>query len=173
VWVSAATFAPLRQTLVEAPYRRYERIEVRQEFGVRGVRGEMNAFRDGAVAAHRRFDRTLPPAFTPFVAEAFTPLYQTGVAMDRNWTGSLAVLGWAVRDDNVFTSVAMRVDGEEIIRVPAGEFDCWRIAIDAANGHHGWYWVRKHDGLGVRSLDSTEARPSGVRETVLRAERVP
>jgi len=173
VWVSAATFAPLRRTIVQAPYRRYERIEVRQEFSARGVRGEMNAYQKGAVTAHRRFDRALPSSYAPFVAEAFTPLYHAGVALDRNWTGSLAQLGWAVRDDNVFLSMAMKVDGEEVIRVPAGEFDCWRIAIDLASGRHVWYWVRKRDGLGIRSLDSTAAGAPGARETVLSAERTP
>ena len=32
---------------------------------------------------------------------------------------------------------------------------------------------RKDDGVGVRALDSTEAQPPGVRETVLSAERAP
>jgi hypothetical protein len=173
VWVSAASFAPLRRTIVEAPYRRYERIEVRQSFQALRVRGDMKAYRSGAVAAHRRFDRTLPAGFVPFVSQAFVPLYGIGVAFDRSWSGSLSMLGWAVRDDDVFSSMAMRVDGDEVVRVPAGAFPCWRIGIDFASGQHVWYWVRKSDGLAVRSLDSTEARGRGVRETVLSGERKP
>jgi len=172
VWVSAATFAPLRRIIVETPYRRYERIEVRQTFDGLRVRGEMEAFQHGVVAARRRVDRTLPAAFAPFVDDAFAPLFHVGVAMDRNWSGSIGLLGWAVREDDVFASMSMRVDGEERVRVPAGTFDCWRIAIDLANGRHR-YWVRKADGLGIRAVDSTRSSTRGVRETVLSAERAP
>jgi hypothetical protein len=172
VWVSARTFAPLRRTIVRTPYRRYERIEVRQAFSGQRVRGEMRAFRSGAEAAHRTFDRTLPDAFTPYLADAFAPFYLSGVAMGPNWTGSVAMLGWNVRDDDLFTSMAMKLEGEERVRVPAGEFLCWRIAIDLANGQHVTYWARKSDGLGIRTLDSSDPRRAA-REIVLIAERTP
>ena len=173
VWVSAVTFEPLRRSIVRTPYRRYDRIEVQQAFTGQRVRGEMKAYRGGTMAAHRTFDRTLPDAFSPYVTDAFAPLYHTGVKMDAKWVGSLSTLGWAVRDDDVFTSMAMKVEGEEKIRVPVGEFPCWRVAIDLANGQHVVYWVRKSDGLGIRSVDSTDARGRGVREIVLSAERTP
>jgi hypothetical protein len=169
VWVSAATFTPLRRAVVEKPYRRYGRIEVRQRFGPGGVRGEMNAFRGGVVAAHRTFERALPDDLAPYVTGALVPLYMAGVTIDRTWTGSLAVLGWCVRNDDLCTPVAMRVDGEDTLRLPTGPSDCWRVAIDFAGGRQ-WYWVRKSDGVGVRSLDSTEVRTRGVRETILVAE---
>ena len=173
VWVSAATLAPLRRSIVESPYRRYERIEIRQDYRGLRVSGEMKAFRGSAVAAHRRLDRTLPAAFAPYATGAFVPFVHTGVALDPGWSGSLSLLGWAVRDDDVFTSMAMRVDGEESLRLPAGTFACWRLAIDFADGQQLWYWVRQSDGLGVRSLDSTDVRRRGLREIVLSREQSP
>ena len=166
-WVSTGTFEPLRRSIVRIPYRRFDRIEVSQTFDAGHVRGEMHAFRSGAVAAHRRFDRALSPAFAPYVADPIAPVFHSGVTMGRDWKGSIALLGWVVRDDDVFRSVIMRVDGEDTVRVPAGEFDCWRVVIHLASGQRVWYWVRKADGLGVRTLDSTPAR---TRDVVLTAE---
>jgi len=172
-WVSASTFAPLRRTIVEAPYSRYERIVVQQVFSGLRLRGDMKAFRGGALSAHRRVDRTLPSSFIPFISGGFAPVFPSGVAVDRSWKGSVAVLGWAIRDNDVFRALAMKVDGEENVRVPAGEFPCWRIAIDSADGRRQWYWVRKRDGLAVRTLDSTDVRTRGIREIVMVSEQTP
>jgi hypothetical protein len=173
VWVSTATLAPLRRTIVEAPYRKYERIVVQQTFSGPRVRGDMHAFQAGGVSANRSFDRSLPADSGPYVAGAFAPVCLAGVAMGSGWRGSVAVLGWAVRDDDVFTPLAMRVDGEEMVRVPAGAYPCWRIAVDLPQGRHQWHWVRKSDGLGIRMVDSTNAGARGVREIVLRSEHTP
>jgi len=167
VWVSRATFAPLRQAIAQAPYRSFERIVVRQEFSGARVRGDMHAYRAGAQVAYRTFDRVLSPELAPYVPDAFASFFHVGVALDRSWAGSVSVLGWAVRDDNVFVAMTQRVDGEEVVRVPAGAFPCWRLALDYS-GHRLWYWVRQSDGLGVRLVDSTDAR--NVREVVLRSE---
>jgi hypothetical protein len=168
VWVSAATFRPLRRTLTEAPYHSYERITVRQSFGDLRVRGDMMAWRNGKLAAHRTFNRTLSPAFSPYVVDAFARVYHMGVPVNRQWTGSVAVLGWAVRDNDVFIPANLRVDGEEVVRVPAGAFKCWRVAVDVA-GRRAWYWIRQSDGLGIRSM-STDAKTGRVRDAVLRSE---
>jgi len=90
--------------------------------------------------------------------------------MGKDWRGSASVLGWAVRNNDVFTPVTMRVDGEEMVRVPAGTFACWRMSLDAGAGHRQWYWVRQRDGIGVRGVDSTWAGGRGVRELVLTSE---
>jgi hypothetical protein len=47
--------------------------------------------------------------------------------------------------------VQLRVTGDERITVPAGTFDCWRLAVDASVGMQT-YWVRKSDGVGVRAV---------------------
>jgi hypothetical protein len=118
------------------------------------------------VVARRTFDRRLPPESGPFVPGPLAQLFLMGVSLHSGWSGSLSLLGWAVRDDNVFVPIRMRVEGEETIRVPAGEFACWRIVLEHS-GRRQSYWVRQSDGLGVRLIDSTDARIKGVREVVL------
>ncbi len=169
-WFSTTALAPLKRTVVETPYRGYERIVLRQSFDGLHLRGEMEVFRDGAVDAHRDVDRTLPPEFAPYVSDC-APFLHAGVPMGKGWRGSASVLGWAVRNNDVFTPVTMRVDGEEIVRVPAGTFACWRMTLDAGAGHRQWYWVRQRDGIGVRGVDSTWAAGRGVREIVLTSEQ--
>lgn len=172
VWVSTADFRLLRHTIVESPYRTFERIVVHQSLDGQRLTGEMMAYRNGSVAAHRKFDRVLRPESGPYLADAFAIAYHTGIAMDRTWRGSVGLLGWAVRDNDVFVPANLRVEGEETVKVPAGKFDCWRIAIDYA-GRHMLFWVRKADGLGVRLLDSSDTRGRTVREVVLESERSP
>jgi len=165
-WVAADDLRPLRRVAVEFPYRSFERIQVQQRFDGLRVGGDMHAWKGGAVNAHRTFDRQLPAAFAPYLSDGLVPLYHMAVPLERGWVGSASVLGWAVRDNDVFVSVGMRVDGEETVHVPAGEFACWRLAMDY-NGRRSWYWVRKSDGVGVRTLDSSDVRTRGVREAVL------
>jgi hypothetical protein len=169
VWMRTGDLAILRRVAVQTPYRRYDRIVVRQVADGLHLTGEMRAFLRGEVAARRTFERALPSAFAPYISDGFVPISHMAVALHPTWTGSVSVLGWAVRDYDVFVPVDLRVDGEETVRVPAGEFACWRIAI-RYRGRSQWYWVRKSDGIGVRALDSTDVATRGVREMVLIAE---
>jgi hypothetical protein len=43
------------------------------------------------------------------------------------------------------------VIGEDRVRVPAGEFDCWVVSVRAADATRGLYWVTKRDPIVVRS----------------------
>jgi hypothetical protein len=43
------------------------------------------------------------------------------------------------------------VIGEDRVRVPAGEFDCWVVSVRAADATRGLYWVTKQDPIVVRS----------------------
>ncbi|HYV96929.1 MAG TPA: hypothetical protein VE967_05705, partial [Gemmatimonadaceae bacterium] len=95
--------------------------------------------------------------------DAATPILLMAADLSPTWRGYVSLLGWAVRDDNVSTPLMMRVDGEERVRVPAGEFDCWRIAITGGTGAQR-FWVRKSDGLGIRVV-------AAGREIVLAEER--
>ena len=165
-WVGVADLLPLRRVAEQRPYRNYERIRIEQTFDGLHVTGEMRAWKAGALSARRTFDRRLPASFGPYVSDALAPLYYRTLSLNRAWTGSLSALGWAVRDDDVFVSLDMRVDGEDTVRVPAGEFACWRVEMRYGN-RRAWYWVRKADGVGVRTLDSTEVGTRGVRESVL------
>jgi hypothetical protein len=168
-WVRTGDLTLLRRTAVRTPYRRYDRIIVRQLFDGMRLTGEMTALLHGSVDARRTFDRELPSGFAPYLSDGFAPIRHMAMPLHREWTGSVSVLGWAVRDNDVFVPVDLRVDGEETIRVPAGEFACWRIEV-RYRGRRQWYWARKTDGLGVRALDSTDVATLGIRETLLAAE---
>lgn len=43
------------------------------------------------------------------------------------------------------------VIGEDNVRVPAGQFDCWVVSVRAADLTRGLYWVTKRDPIVVRS----------------------
>ncbi|HMC54331.1 MAG TPA: DUF3108 domain-containing protein [Gemmatimonadaceae bacterium] len=167
VWLDEKDLRPLRRVAEETPYRSYERIRIEQRLDGAHFTGEMRAWKAGALSAHRTFDRQLPSQFGPYISDAVAPLYHMAVPLRAGWSGSLSVLGWAVRDNDVFVSVDMRVDGEETVVVPAGKFACWRLAMHWGRGRRSWYWVRKSDGIGVRTLDSS-AVDGGVRELALR-----
>jgi len=166
VVVARSDLRLLSYVVHEAPYRSFSRISVSQRLDGPRFAGEMFAERAGQVVAHRTFDRRLPAGAGPYVPGPLAPLLLMGVSLHPAWSGSLSLLGWAVRDDDVFVPIRLRVEGEETIRVPAGEFSCWRMVMEHS-GRRQLYWVRKSDGLGIRLIDSTDARIKGVREVVL------
>ncbi|HKS07690.1 MAG TPA: hypothetical protein VJR92_15415 [Gemmatimonadaceae bacterium] len=169
VHIAASDLRLLRVVARQAPYHNFSSIRVAQTIDGLRVYGTMVAERKPGRGAHRTFDRELSRDLLPFVPDAIAPIYMMGVDFTRSWTGRFTLLGWAVRDDDIGITLDLRVDGEETIRVPAGEFECWRIAIDVL-GTRQWYWVRKSDGLGIKSRASGPGG-EGARENVLVEER--
>jgi hypothetical protein len=51
--------------------------------------------------------------------------------------------------------VAFRVVGEEIVQVPAGRFDCWRLDMSSGQSGAHQLWVSKRDQLLVKSLSGS------------------
>ena len=43
------------------------------------------------------------------------------------------------------------VIGEDRVRVPAGQYDCWVVSVRAGDSARGLYWVTKTDPIIVRS----------------------
>jgi len=165
-YVAKSDLRLLRRSVHVSPYRRFARINVVQQFSGDSVAGRMTT--DGpSIGAGRVFARELPRAFAPFISERLAPLFFMAVPLGQDWRGSASLLGWAVRDDDVLLPVEMRVEGGEMITVPAGRFDCWRLSL-RVSGRPIHYWVRKSDGLGVRVLDDIDARTRGTREILLR-----
>jgi hypothetical protein len=163
VWMSTDDLRPVRRVVADAPYSRYERIVVEQRFDGNHVAGDMHAWQHGAVTAHRTFDLQLPDSSAPYVADPFATLYLMAVPVTSEWEGSVSLLGWLVRDNDLSIDLSMRVVGQETVVVPAGRFACWRL-MATIGSRRVWYWVRQSDGVGVRMLDSTEAGTHGVRE---------
>jgi len=139
------------------PYHRYSFIKVAQRFNQDTVSGEMTA--EGGV--RRTFTRHLPSEQGPYVSDALAPFLLAGTTLSVDWSASLSVIGWAVVPGDVFIPVSLRVIGEETIGTSAGRADCWKLAVDAG-AEHRIEWVRKADGIAVRSFDR-RVTPSGHR----------
>jgi hypothetical protein len=159
--VDRASLRLLGRVLRVAPYRRYHGITVRQRLYGDSLLGWMNT--DEGLG--RPIARHLPAAFSPYVSDAMAPVALLGVPLTPTWKGEVSLLGWAVRSNDVFAPVTLAVEGEERITVPAGTFDSWRIALGVF-GRRKTYWVRKSDGLGLRTRDET-GDSRGVQDFVL------
>ncbi|HJQ21400.1 MAG TPA: hypothetical protein VJ867_13715 [Gemmatimonadaceae bacterium] len=148
------------------PYGRYSRINVAQRFVEDSILGRMTTEGGDSRGVGRPIARQLQGDYAPYVNDRFVPMLLGAVDVRPGWSGSVSVLGWAVRDDDVFMPVELRVVGSERVTVPAGTFDCWRILI-RARGRDILYWSRKTDGVGVRLVDETRRGENVIREVKL------
>jgi hypothetical protein len=163
VYVAQSGLRLLRRTIHVSPYRRFQRINVWQQFSGDSVSGRMTT-ENPSIGAGRAFARQLPNAFSPVIAESMSPIFLMTVPLSAKWSGSASLLGWAVRDEDVIVPIEMRVESAETITVPAGRFDCWHLSL-RFSGKQIDYWVRKSDGLGVRVLNQVTTNET--REIVL------
>ena len=65
------------------------------------------------------------------------------------WEDSANTLSVSLGADSVLPT-RLSVIGEDVVRVPAGPFDCWVVAVHAGVAR-GLYWVTKRDPMVVRS----------------------
>ena len=162
--VARETLRLLHRTTTERPYSRYDEIRIVQAFHGDSVVGRMVATGADASPAGRPIARRLSAALGPYIVDGLAPVVLGAVDVRSGWSASASVLGWAVRDDDVSVPIELRVEGEEAVSVPAGQFDCWRVTVRYA-GRALVFWLRKSDGVGVRTIDH---EPRGVtREVVL------
>jgi hypothetical protein len=149
----------LRRVVHETPYLRFSHITIAQHFaGDTSVAGKMST--DSNI--HRPINRRLPAQFGPYISDAVAPIALVGVPITDQWRANVSVVGWAVRDYDVFTPVTLVVIGSEKYR----SFDCWKIRV-IAGSHRRVEWVRKSDGIALRSVDDAPPGPLGRREFVL------
>ena len=149
------------------PYRRWRGINIEQRFSGDSVTGRMTL--DG-VDGMRPIARRLPASGAPYISDVFAPVFLASAPLDRSWRGRVTVLGWAVVPADVMRSVSLRVTGEEEVRVPAGRFDCWRLEVAHSGGSFA-YWIRKSDGIAIRSEE--RQRDGGRRIVTLEREAAP
>ena len=154
----------LRRTALLSPYRRYDEISITQDFRANRIDGGMIATGRNVRRAQRPIARTLPPELRPYIVDAFGPVLLGAVQLHAQWRGTATMVGWAVRDDDVSMPIELRVLGEEVVDVPAGRFDCWRLEI-RYGGRTLSFWVRQSDGVAIRSLESQSS--GAIRESVL------
>lgn len=154
----------LSHTAIERPYSRYDVIRIDQRFRGDSIVGQMRANGSKISPARRPIARKLNNANGPYIIDPLAPIILGAVNLHAGWTGRASLVGWAVKDDDVFMPIDLRVDRAERIKVPAGEFECWRLTINFG-GRSLTYWVRKSDGVGVRSVERNAA--GVIRETKL------
>lgn len=159
LYADRATLQILGRTIRVQPYTHYLGITVRQRIVGDSLTGWMQT--DSGLG--RPIARHLSPRGGPYLSDALAPVLLGATTLGPAWRGRMAILGWAVRDGDVSFPARLRVVGEERVRVPAGTFECWKIAVDASIGMQT-YWVRQSDGVGVRALLEREG---AVRELVL------
>jgi hypothetical protein len=66
------------------------------------------------------------------------------------WEDSTTTLSISLNGNSVIPT-RLSVIGEDRVRVPAGTYDCWVVAVHADAGR-GLYWVTKTDPIVVRSV---------------------
>jgi len=166
LYVSRGSLRPIARKVHVTPYRRFPGINISQRFDGDSVLGEMSlkdmATRRPIAADVASFRNGLVPS------EVLGPVLLMGVALNPTWHATLGLLGWSVVPTDVIHPFAMRVVGSERITVPAGTFDCWKLAV-TYTGHTRFVWIRKSDHIGVLSRDETPGS-AGSREVVLVAE---
>jgi hypothetical protein len=79
----------------------------------------------------------------------------------------VSIVGWAVVPSDAFYPVTLRVVGEEKLSTSAGLVDCWKLRVSAGQEQRT-EWVRKSDGIALRSRDESPPTAKGRREFILR-----
>jgi hypothetical protein len=162
LYVEATTLRLLARSVTETPYRRFSQIAIRQRFVGDSVVGEMRT--DNNI--HRPIAQRLTPVFAPYISDALAPMALAGVTLSPTWRGSLSVVGWAVRPSDVFYPVTVWVVGEETLVTAKGPVPCWKLRVSAPPEQRV-EWVRKSDGIAIRSRDDGPPSSKGRREFIL------
>lgn len=156
----------IRRDVDAEPYQRYSRITIAQRFNGDSVFGRMMTEGGDSRGVGRPILQRLPNASAPYISDAFAPLFLTSVRLGPAWHGRLSLVGWGVRNNDVYYRIELRVVGKDRVSVPAGTFNCWHFIITSGT-HQLDYWARTSDGLGVRTRNEATRSTLGVSEIVL------
>lgn len=101
-----------------------------------------------APAGRRSMMAALPPGTiaTGAMLEAVLRL----LPLQTAWEDSASVLSITLAGA-VAVPARIAVIGEDRVRVPAGQFDCWVVSVRAGDVTRGMYWVTKQNPIIVRS----------------------
>jgi len=108
-----------------------------------------SAFGATAVPGGRRSVITAVPAGT-LVSSAMLETVLRGLPLSVAWEDSALTLS-ITPASNALVPTRLSVIGEDRVRVPAGMFECWVVAVHAGDQGRGLYWVTKSDPIVVRS----------------------
>jgi hypothetical protein len=70
--------------------------------------------------------------------------------LQTGWEDSTATLSVSLSRATALPTL-ISVIGDDRVRVPAGEFDCWVVSVHSGDAGRGLYWVTKRDPIIVRS----------------------
>jgi hypothetical protein len=98
-------------------------------------------------AGRRTMALSIPPG--TLVSGAMLETVLRLLPLTTAWEDSVSLLSIAV-GSNAVLPTRIAVIGEDRVRVPAGTFDCWVVAVHA-DQTKGLYWVTKTDPIVVRS----------------------
>ena len=101
-----------------------------------------------APAGRKSLVAALPPGTLINAAMLETELRL--LPLQTAWEDSASTISVALNGVSTLpTRVA--VIGEDRVRVPAGQFDCWVVSVRAGDVTRGMYWVTKQNPIVVRS----------------------
>jgi hypothetical protein len=89
------------------------------------------------------------PAGT-FISSAMLETVLRTLPLRATWEDSATTLT-ASLNGTATLPTRIAVIGEDQVRLPAGTFDCWVVAVHAGETARGLYWVTKQDPMVVRS----------------------
>ena len=101
-----------------------------------------------APLARRSIVTTIPSG--TFVNAAMLETALRLLPLGTGWEDSAATLSVTLSGQTIVPT-GLSVLGEDQIKVPAGTFDCWVVAVHA-DASRGLYWVTKRDPMVVRSV---------------------
>lgn len=106
------------------------------------------AFGATAAPSSRRSIVTVVPSGT-MVSSAMLETALRLLPLQTAWEDSTTALSITLSSTTIVPT-RLSVIGEDRVRVPAGTFDCWVVAVHA-DASRGLYWVTKRDPQVVRS----------------------
>jgi hypothetical protein len=101
-----------------------------------------------APAGRHSIFTALPPA-TMINAAMLETVLRT-LPLNAAWEDSTTTLSVSLNGVSPLPT-RIAVIGEDNVRVPAGQFDCWVVSVRAADLTRGMYWVTKQTPIVVRS----------------------
>jgi hypothetical protein len=72
------------------------------------------------------------------------------IPLQTAWEDSASTLSVSLNGATMYPT-RIAVIGEDRVRVPAGQYDCWVVSVRAGDAARGLYWVTKRDPMVVRS----------------------
>ncbi len=102
----------------------------------------------GGPPGRRSLVAPLPPG--TLINSAMLETVLRMLPLNSSWEDSASTLTASLGGVSTLPT-RLSVIGEDRVRLPAGTFDCWVVAIHAGDTARGLYWVTKRDPIVVRS----------------------